>query len=110
MSKTILYLDFDGTFHSYASGWQDADMISDVPVKGAFEFIREAMAQFDVHVFSARSGLPSGIDAMKAWFIKYGWDVDGIGDPSGITFSTSKPPAHVSINDSAMTLLVTDQT
>ncbi len=98
----ILCLDFDGTIHAYESGWQGADIIPDEPVAGAFAFIREAMEQFEVHVFSARSGLPGGIEAMKAWFIRHGWEEDALGQPAGITFPTSKPPAHVSIDDRAI--------
>jgi len=102
-NKPILCLDFDGTIHSYESGWQGADEIPDQPVPGAFEFIDDALGQFDVHVFSARSGLPGGIEAMKAWFIRHGWEEASPGQPAGITFPTSKPPAHVSIDDRAMT-------
>jgi len=58
MPKLILCLDFDGTIHSYNSGWQGADIISDEPVPGAFDFIRDVMASFDVLIHSARSGLP----------------------------------------------------
>ncbi len=102
LSKPILCLDFDGTIHAYESGWHGADVIPDEPVEGAFAFIREAMEQFDVHVFSARSGLPGGVEAMKAWFIRHGWEEDTLGQPAGITFPTSKPPAHVSIDDRAI--------
>jgi len=54
-------------------------VIPDIPVPGAFDFIRNAMEHFDVHVYSARSGLPGGIVAMKGWFIKYGWEADNDG-------------------------------
>jgi len=100
---SILCLDFDGTIHSYESGWHGADVISDSPIKGSFDFIRDASLHFDVHVYSARSGLPGGIDAMKAWFLKHGWEADASGDPAGLSFPTCKPPAHVSIDDRAMT-------
>jgi len=103
MNKPLLCLDFDGTIHSYTSGWQGVDVIPDEPVNGAFEFIREAMDQFEVNVFSARSGLPGGIEAMKAWFIRHGWNEAEPGEPAGIVFPTCKPPAHVSIDDRAMT-------
>jgi len=103
MSNPILCLDFDGTIHSYESGWQGAGVIPDQPVAGTFDFIREASSDFDVHVYSARSGLPGGIDAMKTWFIKHGWPEDKCGDPIDLSFPTSKPPAHVSIDDRAMT-------
>jgi len=101
--KPIICLDFDGTIHSYESGWQGAEIISDTPIKGSFEFINDASKHFNVHVYSARSGLPGGIDAMKAWFIQHGWEMDDKGEPMGISFPTSKPPAHVSIDDRAVT-------
>jgi len=102
-TRSILCLDFDGTIHSYESGWQGADVISDSPIKGSFDFIRDASLHFDVHVYSARSGLPGGVNAMKAWFLKHGWEADASGDPAGLSFPTCKPPAHVSIDDRAMT-------
>lgn len=104
-NKLILCLDFDGTIHSYVSGWngEGAHVILDDPVPGAFEFIRDALNHFDVQIFSARSGLPGGIDAMKAWFLRHGWEEAAHGQPVGITFPTSKPPAHISLDDRAMT-------
>ncbi len=101
-AKPILCLDFDGTIHSYESGWQGANIVTDPPVAGAFEFIREAIEVFEVHIFSARSGLPGGIDAMKRWFIRHGWQPDDQGNPLGLIFATGKPPAHVSIDDRAI--------
>ena len=68
MTNPILCLDFDGTIHAYNSGWHGADKVMDAPIAGAFDFIEKALIDFDVHIFSARSGLPGGIDAMKAWF------------------------------------------
>ena len=44
----ILALDFDGVLHSYTSGWQGADVISDPPVPGAIEFLMEAVEHFEV--------------------------------------------------------------
>jgi len=103
MNKSILCLDFDGTIHSYVSGWQGAGVISDEPVAGAFDFIKDASLHFDVHVYSARSGLPGGIDAMNTWFIEHGWSSNHKGEPADLSFPTSKPPAHVSIDDRAIT-------
>jgi hypothetical protein len=37
--KPILCLDFDGVIHSYTRGWSGANVVSDAPVKGAFDFI-----------------------------------------------------------------------
>src|SRR3990167_4228281 len=103
MSKKILCLDFDGVIHSYTSGWKGADVIPDPPVKGAFAFIRKAMQEFDVQVFSSRSGLPGGIAAMIEWFLDNGWDGTLLTGVQGIGFPTQKPPAFVAIDDRALT-------
>ena len=102
MTKPILCLDFDGTIHSYESGWQGADVIPDFPIDGSFSFIEHALKDFEVHIFSARSGLPGGIEAMESWFIKHGWPEDDFGKPVNLVFPTSKPSAHVSIDDRAI--------
>ena len=101
--KPILCLDFDGTISSYASGWQGADVIPDDPISGAFDFIKNAMAHFDVQVYSARSGLPGGVYAMQAWFVRHGWPESSQNIPEGIGFPTSKPPAFVSLDDRSIT-------
>lgn len=53
MNKPILVLDFDGTCHSYMSGWQGADVVLDPPVDGFFEFIESASRHFSIHIFSS---------------------------------------------------------
>ena len=60
MSKPILCLDFDGVCHSYVSGWKGADIISDPPVEGLFEFLREAGKHFSIHIYSSRSHQEGG--------------------------------------------------
>ena len=67
MAKPILCLDFDGVIHSFSSGWKGADVIPDPPVPGAIEFICDALAHFDVAIYSSRSGQAGGIDAMGEW-------------------------------------------
>lgn len=68
MSKPILCLDFDGVIHSYSSGWQGADLVSDEPVPGAIEWIWQAIvAGWNVQIFSSRSSTPGGIPAMQHW-------------------------------------------
>ena len=101
--KPILCLDFDGVIHSYSSGWQGPGIISDAPVPGAFEFIHQSLRHFDVQVFSARSGLPMGIETMKKWFIQNGWPESSPDTPEKIKFPTTKPPACVSLDDRAIT-------
>lgn len=104
--KPILCLDFDGVIHSYASGWKGADVIPDPPVAGAFQFIVDASAHFDVQVFSSRSHQPGGIEAMREWFKK--WD-ETPGPHATVTcaslcvsFPDHKPSAMISIDDRAL--------
>jgi hypothetical protein len=104
--KRILVLDFDGVCHMYTTKWEAADIISDGPVPGLFEFIFSAAEHFDIQIYSSRSVSPLGIMAMKEWFYRYyfewlDWDVnEGVmARMLPITFPTSKPPAFIAIDD-----------
>ena len=125
----ILCLDFDGVLHSYTSGWMGADNIPDPPVPGAMDFLCEAVQSFDVQIFSSRSHQEGGIAAMREWVKKHllaywsgtssvqrgtkPYDIAFVGDPkilcvvdsilSHISFPLNKPPAHVTIDDRAIT-------
>ena len=99
MNKPILCLDFDGVLHSYTSGWQGADVISDLPVTGAVHFVMEALEHFDIHIYSSRSHQKGGIQAMKAWM-----DVHfGSGMSERLSFPDYKPSAFLTIDDRALT-------
>ncbi len=95
MTKPTLICDFDGVLHSYTSGWKGADVVSDPPVPGAIEFLREATKHFVVAIYSSRSGQPGGIGAMKEWLRTYG------GGSLDITFPIEKPAAFLTIDDRA---------
>lgn len=94
--KPLLCLDFDGVLHSYTSGWLGIDVITDAPVYGANEFVNEALEQFEVAVFSARSSSGEGIEAMKKWLRKWHFPVQKM------SFPKTKPPAFLTIDDRAM--------
>ena len=99
MGTPTLCLDFDGVIHSYTTGWHGADVVADPPVKGAIEFIRDALKVFEVVVFSSRSHEPGGIGAMRKFFTDYGG-----GDLlSEIAFPVVKPSAFVTLDDRAIT-------
>ena len=102
MNKPILCLDFDGTMHSYASGWQGAVIIPDPPVDGLYEFLQRASEHFELAVYSARSHQEGGIEAMKAWL--YFWAPDWVtcGLLQGLQFPLEKPPAFLTIDDRAL--------
>jgi hypothetical protein len=110
LSKPILCIDFDGTIHSYASGWQGAEIIPDPPTPGAIEFLWKAIWHFDVQIYSSRSHQQGGIEAMQAWLSK--WDnVYWEGKPYRprtcltlcVSFPQCKPSAFVTIDDRAIT-------
>ena len=119
MGKPILCLDFDGVLHSYESGWQGADVISDPPVPGAMVFLMNARPHFELHVFSSRSNQEGGIEAMQAWLLKHmrqemshamfpdeGPVIDKKAERwvyEWIKWPTEKPPAMVTLDDRALT-------
>lgn len=103
----ILCLDFDGVLHSYTSGWKGADVIPDPPVEGAIAFLREAVDNFEVHIFSSRSNQPGGLEAMARWIGKWVTehrmsDQEDLAWMSEIKWPTEKPPALVTIDDRAI--------
>ena len=99
-SKPILCLDFDGVLHSYTSGWRGANNIPDPPVPGAMEFLTKAVKHFRVAIYSARSGQPGGIDAMRAWLINHGCPGSVFAE---IEWPTDKPSAFVTLDDRVVT-------
>ena len=64
--------DFDGVLHQYDRGWERADLIPDPPVLGAIETLYTYRdAGLSVAIFSVRSALPGGIQAMREWLGKH---------------------------------------
>jgi hypothetical protein len=115
VTKPILCVDFDGVVHSYKSGWQGADVISDPPVPGALRWLWKATEWWDVQIYSSRSKEPRGREAMQAWMLdharaEFGPDhpmsmLDGERDQGfqyPITFAADKPAAFLSIDDRAI--------
>ena len=111
--KTIC-IDFDGVIHSYVSGWKGADQIPDPPVEGAIEGLWRLVSdpEIDVAIYSARSGQPGGIEAMRKWLNH--WDsifrteavhkrneLKWVGRRliSNVRFPESKPPAICYVDD-----------
>jgi len=108
MSKPILCLDFDGVIHSYSSGWKGADVIPDPPVPGAIAFIRSALKDFRVAIFSSRSNQPGGLSAMREYIGYHVLDQrladdEDLAWASEIEWPLEKPAAMVTIDDRALT-------
>jgi hypothetical protein len=99
MTRTIL-VDFDGVLHMYTSEWQGHAVIPDGPVPFAMEWL-VTMAndkRFTTCVYSSRSKEQAGIEAMKAWLLKYGMMPETL---EKIQFPTEKPGAFLTIDDRA---------
>lgn len=106
MSKPILVLDFDGTLHSYTSGWQGAEVIPDPPVPGSLQFIKDALEYFDVQIYSSRSNQLGGILAMREWLLYWlsrEFPEEARSIYNQIKWPTTKPAAFLTIDDRAYT-------
>jgi len=104
MSKPILSVDFDGVLHSYKSGWEGALTISDPPVEGAIDWLKRAVDSFEINVYSSRSHVAGGIDAMREWLRRWSmYENNGI-EPlwfEKIQWPEHKPSAFLIIDDRA---------
>lgn len=114
--KPILCLDFDGVLHSYISKWLAPEFIPDPPVKGAFQFLHEAIQHFDVQIYSMRSNEAAGIRAMRLWLEHWAKQELDNSDPDyranavinaiayrAEAWPTKKPHAFVSLDDRVLT-------
>lgn len=72
MEKTVVF-DFDGVIHSYTSGWLGETTISDPPVPGIREALKEIHgAGYEVVVVSTRCATEKGKGAIEAWLYNNG--------------------------------------
>lgn len=113
--KTLL-IDFDGTLHSYASGWKGPRNIPDPPVYGAIQWLEGFLVQhctlpdsisalttsgeWEVCIFSSRAKYFGGVRAMRNWLVKHGLDKRFL---EVIKFGKGKPAHQVILDDRAMT-------
>ena len=72
----MIAIDFDGTLHSYESGWQGATVIPDPPVPGAIDFLNRLAAHPDLTaaIFSARVETHEAEKAIRRWLYRHGTD------------------------------------
>jgi hypothetical protein len=98
--KKTICVDFDGVLNSYTSGWQGADVVSDPPVDGAIEWLKDLIDYgFEVCIYSSRSKEYGGIQAMRYWLMMNQME------PyyrNQILFPTEKPSAWLTIDDRAI--------
>lgn len=105
----ILCIDFDGVLHAYTSGWKGVDKVIDGPTPGAMAFLRDAVKEFQVHVYSSRSGSMVGQLVMREklieWLIADGMAVDDACDliNDTVKWPTEKPSAFLTLDDRALT-------
>ena len=94
----IIQIDFDGVLHMYNSGWKGADVIPDLPVDGAIDFIRSLVEdpRFVACIYSSRSKDPNAIEAMKKWLLDHGLEEYIL---EKVRFPTEKQPAFLTIDD-----------
>jgi hypothetical protein len=107
MGKPILCVDFDGVIHSYANGWQGADVVGDPPVPGALRWLWKAAEWFNVAIYSSRSSQEGGREAMHAWMNNFA--IHEFGDKNSadrfmatLSFPIEKPAAFLTIDDRAI--------
>ncbi|WP_062112258.1 hypothetical protein [Aureimonas sp. AU40] len=107
--KRLIALDFDGVLHSYTSPWTDAATISDPPTPGAMAFLRALVEddRFEVVIVSSRLKDPGGLTAVQDWLWVELVTEFGATEANRIhlalQFSTTRPPAFLTIDDRAMT-------
>lgn len=90
-------IDFDGVIHSFVTPWDNAKVIPDPPVPGAFEAIEDYInAGFRVAVYSSRSYRPDAVQAMMNWFIDHGLRPEAL---DHLEFPHYKPAAEIYIDD-----------
>lgn len=93
MSRHVCF-DFDGVIHSYTSGWQGVDVITDPPVKGIKELLdkfKENM--YKVAILSTRCRDELGRKAMEEYLLANCIPYDDIWD--------AKHPAIAYVDDRA---------
>jgi hypothetical protein len=99
--KPTLLLDFDGTIHSYTSGWHGPTEVRDEMTPGFAQWAADACRHFDLQVYSTRSEQPGGIEAMAGWLQSQLGNFRAPGLSFG--FPKQKVAAHLTIDDRAIT-------
>jgi len=92
-STSTACVDFDGTVHSYTSGFNKDKF--DAPVEGAIDALIELSKRYgSVYIYTSRKSL----DPVKTW-LKEQFEIAGLKQPRNIKFTNIKVPADVYIDD-----------
>lgn len=104
MSKPIICVNFDGVLHSYASGWQGANIVNDGPVPGAMEWLASLTHHFTVCIYSSRSRQAGGVAAMQQAIYRWVQEETDMtpGWLSQLQYPKEKPAAFLTIDDRAI--------
>lgn len=105
-NRLTICVDFDGTLHSYTSGWKGVTETPDPPVEGAIDWLREMIyyredgdRRFNVAIYSSRSREPGGIEAMQNWLVQHGLEKQ---DALLLSFPETKPATFLTLDDRAI--------
>lgn len=90
----ILCVDFDGVIHDYKHGWRNGEIYGAL-TEGFVDWLLLAQTHFRVVIYSSRSSVPAGVEAMKTWLARQNGGVM----PPGLEFAHEKPPAMLTIDD-----------
>lgn len=103
--KPTLCIDFDGVVHSYERGWQDGELYG-ILVPGFVSWAIMAGLRFRLVIYSSRSSMPGGTEAMRTWLagqLAERMMPHEIASFMGLLeFAHEKPPAWVTIDDRAV--------
>lgn len=93
--KPTVVFDFDGVIHSYQSGWQGADIVTDPVVPGIREVIEQLRERgYKVVVVSTRCVSLNGMGAVRQYLRQHDIIVDDV--------MAEKPPAICYVDDRAI--------
>ena len=96
MGKTVVF-DFDGVIHSYTSGWKGETVISDPPVVGIENVLKELDRKgYEIVIVSTRCSSYNGMKAVSEYLNRHGLNkyIKGL--------SADKPPAICYVDDRAL--------
>lgn len=102
--RYTIAVDFDGVIHSYTSPWVNAHTISDRPVAGAIEWLRDIALKLEVVIFTTRGKTWRGRRAVRRWLWENGYSEPGAETWTDLQIRVTaiKPPALVYLDDRAM--------